>query len=250
MVVLTVTRSFFGVLGRYVARYRRAAPIRLAARCADRLLDRYANLNYDPLDNGEAFVLRTLARFPVRQVVDVGANVGGWTALAHRYLPAAHIHSFEVLPDTAEQLRRNVGHLPNVSVRAVGLSDSEARLSFNVYEGLSAITTAFDYPHPIPPAGVIEAPVTTLDHLVRSHGIDQIGLLKIDVEGMELEVIRGAREAIAAGRVLAIQFEYGRLNIITKHLLRDFYLLLEEQGFVVGKIYPNYVDFRGYRLAD
>jgi hypothetical protein len=47
-----------------------------------------------------------------------------------------------------------------------------------------------------------------------------------------------------------VQFEYGYVNVLTKHLLRDFHQLLEAAGLVVGKIYPNHVDFRTYRLPD
>ncbi len=50
--------------------------------------------------------------------------------------------------------------------------------------------------------------------------------------------------------VNAVQFEYGYVNVLTKHLLRDFHQLLEAAGLVVGKIYPNHVDFRTYRLPD
>ena len=45
-----------------------------------------------------------------------------------------------------------------------------------------------------------------------------------------------------------VQFEYGQVNIITKHLLRDHYAFFEGLGFVVGKIYPKWVEFRDYEL--
>jgi len=47
-----------------------------------------------------------------------------------------------------------------------------------------------------------------------------------------------------------VQFEYGRVNILTHFLLRDFYELFARFGYVVGKIYPDHVDFRSYDLGD
>jgi hypothetical protein len=59
-------------------------------------------------------------------------------------------------------------------------------------------------------------------------------------------VLRGFSELLAAGGVEALQFEYGRANIVTHNLLRDHYELLEPLGYVVGKVYPGSVDFRPY----
>ena len=48
--------------------------------------------------------------------------------------------------------------------------------------------------------------------------------------------------------VSRLQFEYGRTSILTKFLLRDFHEFFEERGYAVGKIFPNYVDFRPYSI--
>jgi len=53
-----------------------------------------------------------------------------------------------------------------------------------------------------------------------------------------------------AGRIDVIQFEYGKVNIITHFLLRDFYEFLEPRGYLVGRLFPDFVDFRAYALED
>lgn len=45
-----------------------------------------------------------------------------------------------------------------------------------------------------------------------------------------------------------IQFEYGYINITTKKLLIDFYNYFESKGYMVGKIFPKYVEFRKYEF--
>jgi hypothetical protein len=70
------------------------------------------------------------------------------------------------------------------------------------------------------------------------------------VEGAEHLVLEGLETQLRSERVRFVQFEYGRVNILTHFLLRDFYQLFASYGYVVGKIYPDYVDFREYDLSD
>ena len=63
-------------------------------------------------------------------------------------------------------------------------------------------------------------------------------------------VLNGFDAAFRAGQIDVIQFEYGKVNIITHFLLRDFYEFLEPRGYSVGKLFPDHVDFRSYDLED
>ena len=47
-----------------------------------------------------------------------------------------------------------------------------------------------------------------------------------------------------------VQFEYGRVNVVNRFFLRDFYDFFEARGYAVGKIFPTSVDFRDYELSD
>ncbi len=77
-----------------------------------------------------------------------------------------------------------------------------------------------------------------------------VDFLKLDVEGAEHLVLEGLENQLREQRVRFVQFEYGRVNILTHFLLRDFYQLFAKHGYVVGKIYPDHVDFREYDLND
>src|SRR5439155_19181087 len=81
-------------------------------------------------------------------------------------------------------------------------------------------------------------------------GIREVDFLKLDVEGAEHLVLQGLENHLRDRRVRFVQFEYGRVNILTHFLLRDFYQLFAAYGYVVGKIYPDYVDVREYDLSD
>jgi FkbM family methyltransferase len=232
---------------RQVALRRRARPLRFTARFARAFLRAYGNWNYDPESNGERRVLQVLGRFAPRCVFDVGANAGAWTRLARSSAPGAEIHCFEIVPDTARDLQRNVGALPGVTVNAVGMSDRAGTVSARFYPGASELS-GIDPLVVDQPSETRECSVTTGDLYCTEHGIDGIDLLKVDVEGAEREVLKGFSQMLAERRIAAVQFEYGLVNIRSHVLLADFHELFESAGFVVGKIFPDGVDFRAYDM--
>jgi FkbM family methyltransferase len=234
------------MLGRYVANHRRSPLVRYLAGKAERLIERYeSDSNYDFATNGEAFVLRTLARHPLRCIFDVGANVGDWARIAHEAFPQATIHCFEVMPPTFEELQRNTRDLPRIRANPFGLYEREQTIELNYYPGVSTITTMTDYPHEFE-RRTATGRVIAGDAYVQEHGIERIDFLKLDVEGAESGVLAGLEKTIGQGRVDIVQFEYGQVSILTKFLLRDFYGFFEKYGYRVGKIYPDYVEFRAY----
>jgi len=83
---------------------------------------------------------------------------------------------------------------------------------------------------------------------MKDYKINEIDLLKIDLEGAEYEAILGFEEHINKGKIKMIQFEYGYINITTKHLLIDFYSYFDNRDYIVGKIFPKNVEFRKYEF--
>ena len=63
------------------------------------------------------------------------------------------------------------------------------------------------------------------DSFLTDAKIDYVDFLKLDVEGAEYDAIVGFEESLKSGKIRAIQFEYGYINIVTKKLLIDFYNL-------------------------
>jgi FkbM family methyltransferase len=208
------------------------------------------NRNYDSGQNGEWRVLDVVRqRHSVSTVLDVGANVGDWTVHAAGIFPDAKVFSLEIVESTYAELLANSAAHRNVSAHNLGLSDKSGEIEIFCHEEYSFLATAVE--------GSLEALfgmstrpvkcwVMTGDEFCAAHGITHIDVLKIDVEGMEDAVLRGFSGMLREGRIDVIQFEYGYVNVMTKFLLRDFYSFFGEYGMVIGKIYPNYVDFRDY----
>lgn len=236
-------------VGALVAAHRRNPLVRKLAGVCRRFLAWYGNNDFELGSNGEAFVLETLAAFGPRILFDVGANVGDWTIAACARCPGAEIHAFEIARPTFETLVAATRHLPAVHCLNAGLADAAGTIRIRHYDQLPALTTAVDYPHPFP-FTELTADVVTGDGYAAEHGIEHIDLLKIDVEGMEPRVLDGFSGLLARKAVDVVQFEYGRASILSRFLLRDYHALFRERGYAVGKIFPRYVDFRDYELAD
>lgn len=172
-------------------------------------------------------------------VLDVGANVGDWTAALLDAAPDATVHSFEPSLTAFGALTRRFADDERVhAVRAAaGDENGSARLwadaPGSVLASLSKrrldhIGVAFDRSE--------EVPLLTLDSWCSEHGIHPV-LLKLDVEGHELAALQGATEILRSVRV--VQFEFGGCNIETRTYFRDFFDLFTEAGFRLHRLGPR-----------
>jgi FkbM family methyltransferase len=218
----------------------------------------WQNKQYELDRNGEAALLRRLALFRPTTLFDVGANVGDWSLEACCALPSAKVHAFEIAPSTAEQLRSNAAaFLDRLIVNTLGLSDREGEITIYLSPESSTATSTIRKSielaaeeHGIRNIMEVGARVVTGDAYMQRHGIAEIDLLKIDVEGAEAAVLEGFASAFAAKTIQMVQFEYGAMNAVTRFLLADFYHFFTERGFLVGQLLPEGVAFKPYEVGD
>lgn len=142
------------------------------------------------------------------ECVDVGANMGHILAAMVESCPQGRHIAFEPVPALAQDLRRRFS---DVDVRSQGVADVPGRTSFTVVPGKpsrSGISATLDLTLDAQ-VQEIEIEVTTLDTALPAEF--RPSLIKIDVEGGELEVLLGARRVLAAHRpILALEHQYGR----------------------------------------
>ena len=138
---------------------------------------------------------------PGDHFLDAGANVGSYTVLAAGAV-GARVTSIEPIPATFSHLQRNIAlNRLDGAVHAWqgGLSDMPGTLRFT--EGLDTVNHVLADGET---AASIDVPVRTVDDLV---GTDVPVLIKIDVEGHERAVLRGAARTLADARLLAVVME-------------------------------------------
>ena len=228
---------------RFIQDHRRNSLVRLLARVARFYSDSWEYAGYEFATSGEAALLRSLAGEPLRTIFDVGANVGDWSREARRYFPGATVHAFEAVPPTYATLTRNLQGQDGIASHGYGLGETAENVEITYYGAdynyLSSVRAPL---HDHLPSERLSIEIRPGDRVLEELALPRIDYLKIDVEGMEYEVLRGFGQALREGRIGFIQFEHqpgGRL-------FKDLYLLLTGHGYRVGKIYAGYVEFRDY----
>jgi FkbM family methyltransferase len=160
-------------------------------------------------------------------IFDVGANIGQSAAKFRRRFPAARILCFE--PSAASAARIRARRLRDVAVHEVALGSAAARatLARGHDPAIFHIAAADE-------EAAETIAVETLDAFCAAQAIERIDFLKIDTEGHDLEVLKGAAGMLAAGRIAAIQVEAG--------------LNPDNRFHVPFEVLKAYLEGHGYRL--
>lgn len=211
-----------------------------------RYVDLYNSENDDNIHtNGELRLIRAVLP-RCKTVFDVGANIGEWSKLALEIKPELRIHCFEPSPVTFRRLE-SCGFGPNVTINNFGMSSTAGELPLHVFsDGCGSnslyVRRGLEDGWGLAPQTRSElVRLETLDRYCMKGNIPAIDFLKVDVEGHELEVFKGAAGMFAKGSIKCIQFEYGGCNIDSKVLLKDLFGFFDQYGYNLYKIYPDHL---------
>lgn len=187
--------------------------------------------------SGERNVLKILKNnhsSDFRTLFDVGANTGEYTKMLLECFPEAAIHSFEPAGKTYQRLKENI-QSPNVILNNFGISDSISESVLYYDKECSGLASLYerqlDY-FGIDFGRKETVKLDTLDHYCAVNGIERIDLLKMDIEGNELNALKGAERLLAGNRIENIQIEFGGCNIDSRTYFRDFWNLLHNDFHV------------------
>ena len=134
---------------------------------------------------------------PNSVILDIGANVGNHTVFFAKHFQAKNVVPFEVNPTAVELLRLNVelNHLTNVDLSQVGVGVGAQRGTLYLTKSIENNLAATSFSTSISSRSKeISFKVDTLDNLLSSD--TQVDFVKIDVEGMEFDVLDGGRKFI------------------------------------------------------
>lgn len=156
-------------------------------------------------------------------IFDIGANKGQSIKFFSKIFDNPTVYAFEPSPKTCASLKtfvEKLNHL-DISIYQVGIGEKEQTINF--YESILSETSTFVLPNqdseyarkknrillqnPETAFTSIPIHVTTVDIFLNANKVEHIDILKIDVEGFELEVIRGAQNALRDGKVKIVQLE-------------------------------------------
>jgi FkbM family methyltransferase len=190
-----------------------------------------------------ADIARLLAGRDVRVVIDGGAYIGDFSSQMSRRFPAARVHAFEPTPDSHAKLQAHVGSIATVTTHrmALGSKAGEARLHLNnspLTNSLrpNAATNERYFGDLVATQAEVSVAVTRLDEFCAAQGIDRIDILKLDLQGNELDALHGLGDLIRRVGVLLVEVQFVPLYDGAPYF-SDIERYLRERGCALYQLY-------------
>lgn len=200
-------------------------------------------LNYENMNaSGERhFLTKTLPKILGRKpnlCMDIGANIGNYTSMLIKLYPDCNVYSFEPHPKSASLLKQR---FKNDKIEVFELAVSECDGDAVLYDNNEGTELASLYRAAIDSerSDVFSFCVKkiSIDSFVKIKAISEIDFMKIDVEGAEIDVIKGCAMTLSEKKIGCIQFEFNEMNIVNKVFLRDIRSLLRD--YVIYRLLPK-----------
>ncbi len=179
-------------------------------------------------------------------VIDIGANIGEITLCAAKRVGIdGRVYSFEPMPKLYESLRKNItsNRFFQVNPIRMGVADKDGVMSIycadsnfsdgTIHEGLG---TLYPMNNRNTPAGKIQ--VITLDKFFEEAPVDRLDFIKIDVEGAEFDVLKGAEKTITQYKprlIIEIQQETAGASGSRPEEMLDYLKQLGYEPYTIGR---------------
>jgi len=198
------------------------------------------------LSSGEHTVFRILKKGyrPPYCVFDIGSNKGQFLQLTLDNIGTDRfsVHCFEPGHESFKSLARFLKGDERVRLNNVGIGKKrgEATLYFDEPgSGLASLTRRRLDHFGINLDKSETAQITTVDSYCTENAINHVHLMKIDVEGHELDVLAGAQGMLTNRAIDIVTFEFGGCNIDTRTFFQDFWYFLEPMDMDIFRITPS-----------
>lgn len=170
-----------------------------------------AKLSLGHIDTLELVQLSSLAGTSV--IYDIGANVGTWSLLAKALVPDARIEAFEPLAKHQSEFLRNFTGSADVNLHSVAVGSDNFTGTFHVTDFSDASSLLQPNEASWSQFGVREVqrlslPVVRLDDYRRDRHLPRPDLMKLDIQGFELEALRGAPECLTSAKAVITEVSF------------------------------------------
>jgi len=169
---------------------------------------------------------------------DIGANIGNYSKIVTELYPQSYVYSFEPSKITFEMLSKNLEKFDNVKPIQLAFGDTKKKM--NLYSNFAGSGMASLNKRNLSNSEIIFSRseivnVLTLDDWSATNDIFP-DYIKIDVEGFELSVLKGAVKTLQ--KVKAVQFEFGGTVIDPNNYFRDYWNFFEKLNFSMFRYTP------------
>jgi len=184
-------------------------------------------------------------------IVDGGAHKGQMTSLFLRQYSSPTIHAFEPIPDLVDELKFKFGSNEKVKIYDQALGAEEKKASFKVlkYIGSSSILNPTELNHHYHPSMMetkrtIDVQQVRLDNTLDS----EIDILKLDLQGYELEALKGSEKLLSRIKIITTEIEFVSLYE-AQPLFGEIDIFLRENGFDLFNLYELFTHPDGQLTA-
>lgn len=161
-------------------------------------------------------------------VVDLGGNEGFYTLRMKLLNPVVRVVTAEPIRENAELFRANLegNGVSGVTLRETAVTDCNGTVQIETipHVGTVASTDILAFPRPWISAGDIRrrtVPTMTLDALLEATEVGEAEILKMDVEGSEVEILSGSREALSRFRRIVVECHGERARAATREIIES-----------------------------
>ena len=169
--------------------------------------------------------------FSPEVVLDIGAYEGNWAKDFKKIFPDSQILMFEAQTSKEDCLSKLCKKIPGLSYQIELLGCSEQQVEFNLYETASSVLKE----HHSTGARVEQRTMVQLDHLLANTAYSKPDMVKIDTQGYELEILKGAEQTLS--NASAVLLEVSLIDIYKNvPLVDEVMLFMKIRGFVLFDI--------------
>jgi FkbM family methyltransferase len=148
-------------------------------------------------------------------IIDIGANSGQFTKVSNYFYPTAKIYTFEPLKDLFEGIEKSFKNIKNINPHNIAFGNEDGHITFykNAYGHISSALEISEENKHYPKESItkIKVPITKVDVFFKDIDIPKQTLLKLDVQGFELEVLKGAIDTLKAINYVIIEANLEKL---------------------------------------
>lgn len=174
-------------------------------------------------------------------IFDVGANQGEYARrLREKIAASSKIFMFEPSPFCCQVLRAL--ELANAEVVPLGLSDQVGRSTLHYSTSTDGTASLFARKGSFASGRetmTVDVELTTIDQFLAERGIERVDFMKLDAEGNELRILKGAASSLARRKIRAFTFEFGDGQLSSRTFFADYWAICRDFGFDVFRITPG-----------
>ena len=185
-----------------------------------------------------------------KTIIDIGANRGQFSLVARHCFKNAQIFAFEPLPEPFKTLKNIFVHDEMIEFyqMAIGSASVSQQMHISQRDDSSSLLPITELQNRVFPGtkekAVINVDVKPLDSILKKNSIRRPALLKIDVQGYELEVLKGCKDIIPLLSYVYVECSYQELYQ-GQPLANEIISFLNQQGFNLKGVYNTNYDALG-----